>query len=302
MEACTWNLSETSGAEWGPADGNPYSRAAWSAPATRRDDRASKRTTPRSASGAPARRPAMPAEVRARRVSAAPRLAERRRVVGLVAAVAVAALVLGAALQLADEGTGSAASGEGIVSASGASVSARAGDGSEAASTPKSQWRAGELPFLYQIDPQYGAAPYAGADVAESGCGPTSLAMVYVALTGKTDYDPAAMAAFSEEHGFVEDGLTAWRLMTEGASMLGLSSRELPADAGALTSELQAGHPVICTVRPGDFTDTGHFLVLAGVADNGELVIHDPNSPTNSARTWEVDRVLAQCANLWAFS
>ena len=33
----------------------------------------------------------------------------------------------------------------------------------------------------------------------------------------------------------------------------------------------------------------------------GELVIHDPNSPANSARTWDVQRVLAQCANLWAF-
>ncbi len=302
MEACTWNLSETSGAEWSPADGNPYSRAAWSAPAARRDDHASQRTILRSASGTPTRRQTAPAQARGCRVAAMPRLAERRRVVGLVAAVAVAALVLGAALQLADWGAAPAASGEGLVSASGASVAARVGDGSEAASTPKSQWRAGELPFLYQVDPQYGAAPYAGADVAESGCGPTSLAMVYVALTGKTDYDPASMAAFSEEHGFVEDGLTAWRLMTEGASMLGLSSRELPADASVLVGELQTGHPVICTVRPGDFTDTGHFLVLAGVADNGELVIHDPNSPANSARTWEVDRVLAQCANLWAFS
>lgn len=37
------------------------------------------------------------------------------------------------------------------------------------------------------------------------------------------------------------------------------------------------------------------------MADNGELVIHDPNSPANSARTWDVQRVLAQCANLWAF-
>lgn len=74
-----------------------------------------------------------------------------------------------------------------------------------------------------------------------------------------------------------------------------------PADAGRLAAELAEGHPVICSVRPGDFTDTGHFLVVAGVADNGELVIHDPNSPANSARTWDVQRVLAQCANLWAF-
>ena len=40
---------------------------------------------------------------------------------------------------------------------------------------------------------------------------------------------------------------------------------------------------------------------LNRLADNGELVIHDPNSPANSARTWDAERVLAQCANLWAF-
>lgn len=174
-------------------------------------------------------------------------------------------------------------------------------DENTASSTPKSQWRAGEVPFLFQIDPAFASAPYAGTDVREAGCGPTSLSMVYIALTGKADYDPVAMAAFSEAGGFVEDGLTAWRLMIEGAAQLGLASHEVPADAGCLAAELEAGRPIICAVRPGDFTDTGHFLVVAGVADNGELIIHDPNSSANSARTWDVQRVLSQCANLWAF-
>lgn len=176
-----------------------------------------------------------------------------------------------------------------------------ASDEGGSASTPRDEWRVGQVPFLYQIDPQYCSAPYAGATVEEAGCGPTSLSMVYIALTGKTDKDPVAMAAFSEERGYVEDGLTAWRLMTDGAADLGLVSREVPADAGCLMAELAQGRPVICSVRPGDFTDTGHFLVVAGAADNGELVVHDPNSPANSARTWDVERVLSQCANLWAF-
>lgn len=175
------------------------------------------------------------------------------------------------------------------------------GDGAEADSTPRDQWHAGELPFLYQIDPRYGGASYAGSTVQEAGCGPTSLAMVYIALTGRTDKDPAAMAVFSEEGGYVEEGMTAWRLMTDGAAELGLSSHEVPAEASCLVAELSEGRPVICSVRPGDFTDTGHFLVVAGVADNGELVIHDPNSPANSAHTWDVQRVVSQCANLWAF-
>ena len=125
------------------------------------------------------------------------------------------------------------------------------------------------------------------------------------ALAGAMDLEDDSVLGVamgtSEAGGYVEGGLTAWRLMTDGAAELGLSSHEVPADAGRLAAELAEGHPVICSVRPGDFTDTGHFLVVAGVADNGELVIHDPNSPANSARTWDVQRVLAQCANLWAF-
>ena len=101
---------------------------------------------------------------------------------------------------------------------------------------------------------------------------------------------------------YVDEVGTDWTLMTAGASELGINSAQLTNwSEDTLKSELSAGHPIICSMRPGDFTSTGHFLVVAGVADNGELVIHDPNSPANSARTWDAERVLAQCANLWAF-
>ena len=53
---------------------------------------------------------------------------------------------------------------------------------------------------------------------------------------------------------------------------------------------------------PGDFTSTGHFIVLAGLTEEGEVVVRDPNSAERTGRTWELDRVLAQCANLWSFS
>ncbi|MFR7405178.1 MAG: hypothetical protein ACLUW6_11520, partial [Coriobacteriaceae bacterium] len=180
-----------------------------------------------------------------------------------------------------------------------APAAAGADEAADPASTPRDEWRGGHLPFLYQTDPQYRDAPYAGTTVREAGCGPTSLAMVYIALTGKTDKDPAAMAAFSEAGGYVEGGLTAWRLMTDGAAELGLSSHEVPADAGRLAAELAEG--ILSSAACAPATSRTRTLSRAGVADNGELVIHDPNSPANSARTWDVQRVLAQCANLWAF-
>ncbi len=169
-------------------------------------------------------------------------------------------------------------------------------------STPKDEWKRGAIPYLYQTDPAWAAAPYAGTDVLTAGCGPACMTMVYVGLTGKTDYDPASMAAFSEANGFVDSGMTAWLFMTQGAAMLGLHGEELPADENTLAAALREGRPVIASVRPGDFTTVGHFIVIAGIDDAGNLVIRDPNSPEHSAQTWNAQRILSQCANLWAFS
>ena len=169
-------------------------------------------------------------------------------------------------------------------------------------STPVSEWRAGSMPLLLQTDPAWADEPYAGATVGESGCGPTCLTMVYVYLTGNKDRDPASMCLFSEENGFVEDGLTAWRLMTDGAALLGLVGEELPADASSLANVLSSGLPVICSMAPGDFTKTGHFTVLCGLDDEGRARVFDPNSAERSAVTWDLDVILSQCRNLWAFS
>lgn len=169
-------------------------------------------------------------------------------------------------------------------------------------STPAHAWRKGEVPFLYQIDPQWSDEPYAGGNIHENGCGPTCLSMVYISLTGKTDLDPAAMARFSEQNGFTVDGMTAWALMSDGAAMLGLRSTELPASVDAVRADLEAGRPVICSVRPGDFTSTGHFIVLAGLTDDGQVMVRDPNNAGNGDHPWDLDRILGQCANLWSFS
>ena len=90
--------------------------------------------------------------------------------------------------------------------------------------------------------------------------------------------------------------------MSDGAQALGLASWEVAASADDVRAELEAGNPIICSVRPGDFTTTGHFIVLAGIADDGQVIVHDPNSAERSGRTWDLERVLSQCANLWAFS
>ena len=54
-------------------------------------------------------------------------------------------------------------------------------------------------------------------------------------------------------------------------------------------------------MRPGDFTTSGHFIVLTGV-ENGKIRVNDPNSKVNSEKLWDYDRLESQINNLWAFS
>lgn len=224
------------------------------------------------------------------RAGARPVFARRSRLREKIALVVVVAVVIAGAL-------GAATSLSRCVSAL-AAGDARSGE----TSTPVSEWRAGEVPFLYQTDPAWADEPYAGGTVAENGCGPTCLTMAYVCATGRADFDPGSMSAFSERNGFVDQGMTAWTLMTDGAAMLGLDSEELPASESALRDALAAGRPVIASVGAGDFTTTGHFIVVAGADDDGRLVVRDPNSAERSAQTWDAQRVLSQCLNLWAIS
>ncbi len=240
-----------------------------------------------------ARVSAAPGETRCRR----PRRPRRRH--RLLKVFAAAMLVVLAVLGMTGRGPLSALGG--IGSAAGRmGESAMRTMGLAPSSTPVAEWHAGEVPELYQIDPVWADEPYAGGTVGENGCGPTCLTMAYVALTGHTDMDPASMAAFSEHEGYTVDGMTAWALMTKGAQTFGLTSEELPANAASIRAALEAGQVIIVSVRPGDFTTTGHFIVLAGIAANGELEIRDPNSAERTHETWSIDRVLGQCANLWA--
>ena len=89
--------------------------------------------------------------------------------------------------------------------------------------------------------------------------------------------------------------------MSEGSAHFGLVSRELPLDENKIISELEEDHPVICAMGPGDFTDNGHYIILAAYSD-GAFTIRDPNSPTNSMRGWTFDEIKDQIKNIWSFS
>ena len=168
-------------------------------------------------------------------------------------------------------------------------------------STPRSQWQAGTMPHIYQIDPAWSELPYAGGTIRQNACGPTCLTMVYIFKTGRTDMTPVDMCALSEAGNYAPTGATEWSFMTRGAWQLGLNGTELHNDRDSMTQALRSGAPVIAAVRPGTFTNVGHYIVLYGIDDADQIGVYDPNSASRSARRWGVVEVLNEVEAMWAY-
>ena len=135
-----------------------------------------------------------------------------------------------------------------------------------------------------------------------TGCGPTVLSMAVCGLTGDNTITPWVVAQYAQEAGWYVDGSgSSWDLMREGCRRYGLEAEELPLDEGMVTRELEIGHPVICSMGPGDFTTSGHFILIVSSEALG-FRVYDPNRMALSRRYWTYDDLAPQIAQLWSIT
>lgn len=160
----------------------------------------------------------------------------------------------------------------------------------------------GTVPLFLQWDPMWGYEDYGSSVIAVTGCGPTCLAMAGYYLTGDSNMTPDKIAKFAEKNGYYERGYgSSWTLISEGTEKLGLTATELPLVKKKMTDALEAGNPVILAMGEGDFTSTGHYIVLTDYVNNA-FTINDPNSRVNSERAWTYEELEPQIRNIWAIS
>lgn len=156
-----------------------------------------------------------------------------------------------------------------------------------------------KVPLLMQWDERWGYSKYGDNVMGLTGCGPTCLSMVCIYLLENTKYDPLYMAKFAEENGYYVSGSgSAWTLISKGGKKLGLDVIEIPLDENRIRRNLEVGNPIICIMGPGDFTTTGHFIVMTEYVD-GKIRINDPNSRERSEMLWDYDDIKGQIKNLW---
>lgn len=158
-----------------------------------------------------------------------------------------------------------------------------------------------KYPLFLQWDKRWGCLAYGDdSNVAISGCGPTTLAMAVVALTGNEEATPAAIAKFAMQEGFYMSGTgTMWSLMTEGAAAYGVRSEQINISQTEIKQHLDQGDIVICSVRQGDFTTGGHFILLYDYDDEG-FSINDPFSLYRSGQKWDYGKIRSQIKAVWA--
>ena len=133
-----------------------------------------------------------------------------------------------------------------------------------------------------------------------AGCGPTCMSMAILYLTDETIYTPDKIADDSVSAGYYVEGVgTAWSLMTEYPTRLGLSSYAISISDESMKQKLDEGCVLILSVSPGAFTSGGHFILIYGYDENGYFV-NDPKCVARSRQTWDYDLFDDQIKQVWA--
>ena len=154
----------------------------------------------------------------------------------------------------------------------------------QTALSPRNQKVNPQTTYYSQRDPRWAGKYYGVSNVDQSGCVPTSLAMTFTDILGKTilpttvaDYLYNNTDSFNKgEAGTDSDGIVA------ATRNWGLKS-QLINGAGGIAEALMAGKHVLAAVGNSQFTSDPytHELVLHGY-DNGRTYVRDPYNSGNN--------------------
>ncbi len=156
--------------------------------------------------------------------------------------------------------------------------------------------------MFIQWDKRWGYLRYGNNHIGINGCAPTALSMVICGLKNDPSATPDVVGHYSEEQGYYVPGHgTAWELMTDGAAHFGIQSAAGEISSDYIVNNLSGRSPMICSMMPGDFTSSGHYIVLVGIDEKGKIIVNDPNSPSKSKKRWNVDSLVSQIKAIWCF-
>lgn len=139
-----------------------------------------------------------------------------------------------------------------------------------------------DVPLIYQSD--YNDS-YGTGTLATHGCGITSLAMV-ASYYNDTEITPDVLIARDGDYQYGKygsDSGTGHEIFAATADELNLPLQEqihysTEADLNKVVDALGEGCVVIAKAKSSSvFTNSGHYIVLTGVTEDGKITVNDPN-------------------------
>ena len=160
-----------------------------------------------------------------------------------------------------------------------------------------------KIPLYYQYQEPWRSVKFGGGTVTSSGCSVTSMAMVFSYLKGKTITPPDLIAWTGNRYYSDPDG-QRWEIFPDTANQWNIQCNDLGNSITAAMAALADGKPVIASCVKGTFTRRGHFIVLRGITEEGQLLVNDPND--NSAKgffykSFSPAMIQREVKNYWSF-
>lgn len=171
------------------------------------------------------------------------------------------------------------------------------------------------MPIVYMAQSggqPWSSIPFGGGTIATSGCSVTSFAMVASFLRSDVDssgwiYPSDVVSAISQKYGnynhfYVDGSGQSWDIFSALANIYGIECNMI--SSASIVAELATGHPVIMSCKPGEFTSSGHFIVLTGITDDGYITVNDPNAghAAYSYKKYPASYLAGQGKGWWSFS
>ncbi len=160
-----------------------------------------------------------------------------------------------------------------------------------------------DYPLFLQWDPRWGYAEYGdNSNIGLAGCGPVCVSMALYYLLRDESITPDKIAEYSMKNGYYVSGTgTAWALLTDVPAEYGVEVSQPGVSEQTMKKALDQGDIIICSMRPGDFTARGHFIVIYGYDENG-FQVNDPNCVARSRESWLFEQIGKQIKHIWVFS
>ena len=151
-----------------------------------------------------------------------------------------------------------------------------------------------EVVYFNQLEEPWASLPYASSTVANSGCGPTSMAIVISTLTGK-NVTPEMTKSFAEDNGeYVQGQGTSHSFIGNAAAHWSLTCERVGKDRmDDVVQALKEGKMVveICEAYTITGGSSGHFIVLTGVTSDGYITIADCASRERTGKVYSVETI-----------